>query len=95
MTPSTTFTPIVSVVDFHHARYDSRAVKAVAIFADKARGPEVERWFGVENGSDPALENDWNFLPFMALTDGAHAYVLFHWQLQGKEESLKAWGMLD
>lgn len=23
---------------------------------------------------DPAAENDWSFLPFMALSDGAHAY---------------------
>ena len=36
------------------------------------RGPEVETWFGVEDGSDPALDNDWSFLPFMALSDGAH-----------------------
>lgn len=38
-----------------------------------ARGPEVETWFGVEEGSDPAVEYDWNLLPFMALSDGAHA----------------------
>ncbi|KXX77861.1 Late secretory pathway protein AVL9 [Madurella mycetomatis] len=50
------FTPLVSVVDFHHAR-----------------GPEVERWFGVEEGRDPAAEYDWTLLPFMALSDGAHA----------------------
>ncbi|KAI9711651.1 MAG: hypothetical protein M1812_007084 [Candelaria pacifica] len=37
-----------------------------------ARGPEVETWFGVEDGSDPAEENDWPLLPFMALSDGAH-----------------------
>ncbi|KAK4158284.1 hypothetical protein C8A00DRAFT_39475 [Chaetomidium leptoderma] len=50
------FIPLVSVVDFHHAR-----------------GPEVERWFGVEEGHDPAVEYDWTLLPFMALSDGAHA----------------------
>ncbi|GAB1316732.1 hypothetical protein MFIFM68171_06942 [Madurella fahalii] len=50
------FIPLVSVVDFHHAR-----------------GPEVERWFGVEEGRDPAAEYDWTLLPFMALSDGAHA----------------------
>ncbi|KAF2198960.1 hypothetical protein GQ43DRAFT_399784 [Delitschia confertaspora ATCC 74209] len=50
------FTPIVCIVDFHHAR-----------------GPEVERWLGVEEGSDPATENEWPLLPFMALSDGAHA----------------------
>ena len=50
------FIPLVTVVDFHHAR-----------------GPEVEKWFGVEEGSDPAVEWDWPLLPFMALSDGAHA----------------------
>ena len=40
-----------------------------------ARGPEVEQWFGVADGSDPAAENNWQLLPFMALSDGAHAYV--------------------
>jgi len=39
-----------------------------------ARGPEVESWFGAE-GTDPAVDNDWGLLPFMALSDGAHAYV--------------------
>ncbi|KAK4099325.1 hypothetical protein N658DRAFT_453388, partial [Parathielavia hyrcaniae] len=38
-----------------------------------ARGPEVERWFGVDEGRDPAAEYDWTLLPFMALSDGAHA----------------------
>ncbi|KAI0117102.1 transport protein Avl9-domain-containing protein [Daldinia grandis] len=37
------------------------------------RGPEVERWFGIEEGQDPAVEYDWPLLPFMALSDGAHA----------------------
>ncbi|KAI0508356.1 hypothetical protein F5B22DRAFT_638735 [Xylaria bambusicola] len=37
------------------------------------RGPEVERWFGVPDGRDPAAEWDWTLLPFMALSDGAHA----------------------
>ncbi|GAW20052.1 hypothetical protein ANO14919_095460 [Xylariales sp. No.14919] len=37
------------------------------------RGPEVERWFGVSEGRDPAVEWDWTLLPFMALSDGAHA----------------------
>ena len=41
----------------------------------KCRGPEVESWFGVESDSDPAIDNDWSFLPFMALSDGAHAYA--------------------
>ena len=38
-----------------------------------ARGPEVENWFGVEDGFDPAIEYEWTLLPFMALSDGAHA----------------------
>jgi hypothetical protein len=34
----------------------------------------VERWFGVAEGSaDPTVENEWSNLPFMALSDGAHA----------------------
>ncbi|KAI1007461.1 Late secretory pathway protein [Podosphaera aphanis] len=52
------FTPLVTVVDFHHSR-----------------GPEVESWFGAAEGSDPAIENDWPLLPFMALSDGAHASI--------------------
>lgn len=37
-----------------------------------ARGPEVEKWFGADD-RDPAAEYDWTLLPFMALSDGAHA----------------------
>ncbi|CAK7232500.1 hypothetical protein SCUCBS95973_008280 [Sporothrix curviconia] len=51
------FTPLLCVVDFHHAR-----------------GPEVEMWFGVPvSAEDPAVQYDWPLLPFMALSDGAHA----------------------
>lgn len=43
-------------------------------FADEnARGPEIELWLGAEEGTDPAADNDWSLLPFMALSDGAHA----------------------
>lgn len=31
----------------------------------------------MEEGTDPATENDWSLLPFMALADGAHSYVDF------------------
>ncbi|KAG5941331.1 hypothetical protein E4U59_001803 [Claviceps monticola] len=50
------FSPLVTVVGFHHAR-----------------GPEVESWFGAGDGIDPAITYDWPLLPFMALSDGAHA----------------------
>lgn len=50
------FTPLITVVGFHHAR-----------------GPEVEGWFGAGDGIDPAISYDWPLLPFMALSDGAHA----------------------
>ncbi|TQV98888.1 hypothetical protein V2A60_007412 [Cordyceps javanica] len=50
------FTPLVTVVGFHHAR-----------------GPEVESWFGVDEAADPAADHNWHLLPFMALSDGAHA----------------------
>ncbi|KAI5463190.1 transport protein Avl9-domain-containing protein [Mariannaea sp. PMI_226] len=38
-----------------------------------ARGPEVETWFGAEEATDPAVDYGWSLLPFMALSDGAHA----------------------
>ncbi|PCD17843.1 hypothetical protein FGRA07_07311 [Fusarium graminearum] len=38
-----------------------------------ARGPEVENWFGAQEGTDPAADYGWSLLPFMALSDGAHA----------------------
>ncbi|GAO15209.1 hypothetical protein UVI_02006990 [Ustilaginoidea virens] len=50
------FSPLVTVVGFHHAR-----------------GPEVETWFGADQGIDPAMQYNWPLLPFMALSDGAHA----------------------
>lgn len=37
------------------------------------RGPEVETWLGADANVDPAVENEWPLLPFMALSDGAHA----------------------
>ena len=37
------------------------------------RGPEIELCIGDE-GTDATTENDWSLLPFMALSDGAHAY---------------------
>lgn len=50
------FTPLVCVVDFHHAR-----------------GPEIEHWIGAPPGRDPAEDNDWGLIPYMALPDGAHS----------------------
>lgn len=38
-----------------------------------SRGPEIELCLA-EPGSNPAIENDWSLLPFMALSDGAHTY---------------------
>ncbi|KAK6585106.1 hypothetical protein PZA11_001833 [Diplocarpon coronariae] len=58
------FVPLVTVVGFHHAR---------AKTDDIDRGPEVESWLGVPEGVDPAVDNEWPLLPFMALSDGAHA----------------------
>jgi hypothetical protein len=52
----TPFTPLVCVVDFHHAR-----------------GPEIELWIGSKPGRDPAEDNDWGLIPYMALPDGAHS----------------------
>ncbi|KAL2395330.1 Late secretory pathway protein AVL9 [Exophiala dermatitidis] len=39
-----------------------------------ARGPEVEFWVDPA-GAELARRNDWSLLPFMALSDGAHAMV--------------------
>ena len=41
----------------------------------RTRGPEVEFWLGGADGVDPARENDWSLLPFMALSDGAHTWA--------------------
>lgn len=38
-----------------------------------ARGPEVESWYGIPEGTDPSVDYGWGLLPFMALSDGAHA----------------------
>ncbi|POS86903.1 hypothetical protein EPUL_002695 [Erysiphe pulchra] len=56
----------------HDTRFDP--LVAVVDF-HHARGPEMEDWFGAPPGSDPAIENDWSLLPFMALSDGAHASI--------------------
>ncbi|KAI7121258.1 hypothetical protein KC352_g32952, partial [Hortaea werneckii] len=37
-----------------------------------ARGPEIEHWIGCPEDTDPAAENDWHLIPYMALPDGAH-----------------------
>lgn len=40
------------------------------------RGPEIEFWLGADEGTDPAADNEWSLLPFMALSDGAHTYEI-------------------
>jgi hypothetical protein len=81
MTSRPSFDPIVCIVGFHHARYATCTCWENEIIYDLKltntltyRGPDVESWIGVEEGSDPATENDWPLLPFMALADGAHSY---------------------
>lgn len=56
-----------------------------------ARGPEIEHWLGIEEG-DPAAENDWHLIPYMALPDGAHQseeefsyFSLVHKAREGKD----------
>ncbi|KAL8999585.1 MAG: hypothetical protein Q9188_005839, partial [Gyalolechia gomerana] len=62
-------------------------------------GPEIESWFGVEDGTDPAADNEWSFLPFMALTDGAHAstedfsYFTLRRRSSSKHSSTSAFGI--
>lgn len=84
--------PIVCVVGFHHARFGCQSRNRKYLFQlTLHRGPEVEGWYGVDEGVDPAVENDWAFLPFMALSDGAHAYVLHQANTRSKApEALKA-----
>ncbi|KAL5049687.1 hypothetical protein BDW71DRAFT_175253 [Aspergillus fruticulosus] len=53
-----------------HARFHEDPIVLVIDF-HHARGPEIELCIGPE-GTDPAAENDWSLLPFMALSDGAH-----------------------
>ena len=59
-----------------------------------SRGPEVETWLGVEEGTDPAIENDWGNLPFMALSDGAHAYVRYSLFIQHPLIAVQLYGRL-
>ena len=75
--PKERFTPLVCVVDFHHAR-----------------GPEIEHWIGAPPGHDPAEDNDWGLIPYMALPDGAHSlteefsyFTLVHKGKKEKDES--------
>jgi len=68
------FVPLVCVVDFHHARSAASEVTRDEIsgLTFMRRGPEVEKWAGVSTG-DPVVQHDWSLLPFLALSDGAHA----------------------
>lgn len=56
------------------AKQSERKIKLLMGEQKNNRGPEIELCLA-EPGSNPAVENDWSLLPFMALSDGAHAYV--------------------
>ncbi|CAI7674073.1 unnamed protein product [Penicillium manginii] len=51
-----------------------------------ARGPEIEHCIANE-GANPATDNDWSLLPFMALSDGAHLSTeeFSYFTLRGRE----------
>lgn len=68
--PTSTPSPPVSASD---AKAPSFNPLVTVVGFHHARGPEVEAWFGADEGSDPAAEYGWTLLPFMALSDGAHA----------------------
>jgi len=75
------FTPLVCVVDFHHAR-----------------GPEIELWIGSKPGRDPAEDNDWGLIPYMALPDGAHSLTeefSYFTLVQKKRNSSSSGGSAD
>ncbi|KAI9923818.1 hypothetical protein ASPWEDRAFT_110781 [Aspergillus wentii DTO 134E9] len=63
-----------------------------------ARGPEIEICIGDE-GTDPATENDWSLLPFMALSDGAHlstedfSYFTLHRKATATEPETSLFGI--
>ena len=73
------FGPAICVIGFHHSRYVyfmfpfNLCLEKVHLLT-LCRGPEVESWFGVPENTDPSVDNDWSFLPFMALSDGAHSF---------------------
>jgi hypothetical protein len=70
--PSTS-TPSSPAVPASEAKLPSFNPLVTVVGFHHARGPEVEAWFGAEEGSDPAADYGWTLLPFMALSDGAHA----------------------
>jgi hypothetical protein len=55
----------------------------------------VERWIGVEDRIDPASDNDWSLLPFMALSDGAHAYVIIRVRILDQRLTLAAYSSVE
>ncbi|PLN77616.1 transport protein Avl9-domain-containing protein [Aspergillus taichungensis] len=63
-----------------------------------ARGPEIEHCIGNE-GTDPAVQNDWSLLPFMALSDGAHmsteefSYFTLHQKETAAEPATSLFGI--
>ncbi|RKF80517.1 Late secretory pathway protein AVL9 [Golovinomyces cichoracearum] len=72
ISPSDSSNPVAEFVEEQSSVNRFTPLVAVVDF-NHARGPETECWFGAPNGSDPAVDNDWPLLPFMALSDGAHA----------------------
>jgi hypothetical protein len=88
MARESSYEPLVTVVGFHHARCAVPHLKPEHQFADNchcSRGPEIESWFGTKGNIDPATENDWSLLPFMALSDGAHTCVSTAFPMQSSD----------
>ncbi|CAI7642993.1 unnamed protein product [Penicillium pancosmium] len=94
--------PIVLVIDFHHARYvlprshnpvikdnwPRGNVPSKTYANEICSGPEIEHCIANE-GTNPATDNDWSLLPFMALSDGAHLSTeeFSYFTLRGRETS--------
>ncbi|TKA82676.1 hypothetical protein B0A55_01480 [Friedmanniomyces simplex] len=64
--PSSSFTPLVCVVDFHHARGPEIEHWFGASSSSSSSSSSPDGSF------DPVEENEWHLIPYMALPDGAH-----------------------